>query len=73
MMLVPSQEKLQTLLELGSIGYAKGILRKLDEMEQQNSAYLPFTTELRKLVRQFRLNEYVTRIKEMIRHDVNNV
>jgi signal transduction histidine kinase/CheY-like chemotaxis protein/purine-cytosine permease-like protein len=73
MMLVPSQEKLQALLELGSIGYAKGILKKLDEMEQQNSAYLPFTTELRKLVKQFRLNEYVTRIKEMIRHDVNNV
>jgi CheY-like chemotaxis protein len=73
MMLVPSQEKLQTLLELGSIGYAKGILKKLDEMEQQNSAYLPFTTELRQLVKQFRLNEYVTRIKEMIRHDVNNV
>jgi len=73
MMLVPSQEKLQALLELGSIGYAKGILKKLDEMEQQNSAYLPFTTELRQLVKQFRLNEYVTRIKEMIRHDVNNV
>ncbi|WP_034382204.1 hybrid sensor histidine kinase/response regulator [Herbaspirillum sp. CF444] len=73
MMLVPSQEKLQALLELGSIGYAKGIIRKLDEMEQQNSAYLPFTTELRQLVKQFRLNEYVTRIKEMIRHDVNNV
>ncbi|ASU37091.1 hybrid sensor histidine kinase/response regulator [Herbaspirillum sp. meg3] len=73
MMLVPSQEKLQALLELGSIGYAKGILKKLDDMEQQNSAYLPFTTELRQLVKQFRLNEYVTRIKEMIRHDVNNV
>src|SRR5450830_279063 len=73
MMLVPSQEKLQTLLELGSIGHAKGILRKLDEMEAQNPAYLPFTTELRQLVKQFRLNEYVTRIKEMIRHDVNNV
>ncbi|WP_034296618.1 ATP-binding protein [Herbaspirillum sp. RV1423] len=73
MMLVPSQEKLHALLELGAIGYAKGILKKLDDMEQQNSAYLPFTTELRQLVKQFRLNEYVTRIKEMIRHDVNNV
>jgi signal transduction histidine kinase/CheY-like chemotaxis protein/purine-cytosine permease-like protein len=73
MMLVPSQEKLNALLELGRIGHAKGILRKLDEMERQNGAYLPFTTELRHLVKQFRLNEYVNRIKEMIRHDVNNV
>ena len=73
MMLAPSQDKLKMLLELGSIGHAKGILRKLDEIEQQDSAYLPFTTELRQLVKQFRLNEYVTRIKEMICHDVNNV
>jgi signal transduction histidine kinase/CheY-like chemotaxis protein/purine-cytosine permease-like protein len=73
MLLVPSQEKLGTLLELGQIGYAKGILKKLDEMEQLNPAWLPFTTELRQLVRQFRLNDYINRIKEMIRHDVNNV
>eukprot|EP01037_Dinobryon_pediforme_P044482 gene44482-56283_t len=72
MLLVPAQEKLQALLELGTIGYAKGILKKLTELEQQNPAYLPFTTELRQLVKQFRLNEYVIRIKEMIRHDVNN-
>jgi signal transduction histidine kinase/CheY-like chemotaxis protein/purine-cytosine permease-like protein len=73
MLLVPSQEKLQTLLELGKIGYAKGILKKLAEMEQLNPAYLPFTTELRQLIKQFRLNDYLNRIKEMIRHDVNNV
>ncbi len=73
MLLVPSQEKLQALLELGQIGYAKGILKKLDEMEQLNPAYLPFTTELRQLIKQFRLNDYINRIKEMIRHDVNNV
>jgi CheY-like chemotaxis protein len=73
MLLVPSQEKLQALLELGQIGYAKGILNKLAEMEQLNSAYLPFTTELRQLIKQFRLNDYINRIKEMIRHDVNNV
>jgi len=73
MLLVPTQEKLQALLELGTIGYAKGILNNLAELEQQNPAYLPFTTELRQLVKQFRLNEYVIRIKEMIRHDVNKV
>ncbi|OWY29924.1 ATP-binding protein [Herbaspirillum robiniae] len=73
LMLVPAQKKLRALLELGAIGYAKEILRQLDDMERQNPAYLPFTTELRQLVRQFRLNEYVTRIKEMIRHDLNDV
>ncbi|MBP0599414.1 response regulator [Herbaspirillum sp. LeCh32-8] len=73
MLLVPAQNKLRALLELGAIGYAKEILRQLDDMERQNPAYLPFTTELRQLVKQFRLNEYVTRIKEMIRHDLNDV
>ncbi|KAF1048863.1 MAG: Aerobic respiration control sensor protein ArcB [Herbaspirillum frisingense] len=73
LMLVPAQRKLQALLELGAIGYAKEILRQLDEMERQNPAYLPFTTELRQLVKQFRLNEYVIRIKELIRHDLNDV
>ncbi|MGC4244363.1 MAG: ATP-binding protein, partial [Herbaspirillum sp.] len=73
LMLVPPQDKLATLLELGSIGYAKEILRQLDAMERQQPAYLPFTTELRQLVKQFRLNEYVTRIKELIRHDLNDV
>ena len=73
LMLVPPQNKLAALLELGSIGYAKEILRQLDAMERQQPAYLPFTTELRQLVKQFRLNEYVTRIKELIRHDLNDV
>ncbi|WP_343584248.1 ATP-binding protein, partial [Herbaspirillum sp.] len=73
LILVPPQKKLHALLELGTIGYAKEILRQLDDMERQNPAYLPFTTELRQLVKQFRLNEYVTRIKEMIRHDLNDV
>ncbi|MBW9332185.1 response regulator [Herbaspirillum sp. RU 5E] len=73
LMLVPPHDKLATLLELGSIGYAKEILRQLDAMERQQPAYLPFTTELRQLVKQFRLNEYVTRIKELIRHDLNDV
>jgi hypothetical protein len=68
-----AHDKLATLLELGSIGYAKEILRQLDAMERQHPAYLPFTTELRQLVKQFRLNEYVTRIKELIRHDLNDV
>ncbi|MBB3214780.1 signal transduction histidine kinase/CheY-like chemotaxis protein/purine-cytosine permease-like protein [Herbaspirillum sp. Sphag1AN] len=73
MLLIPVPEKLRALLELGHIGYAKAILGKLDELEQQDAAYLPFTTELRQLVRQFRLNEYVIRIKEMMGHDVSNV
>ena len=72
-LLVPPPAKLQALLELGNIGYAKGIVKKLDELELQSSAYLPFTTELRQLVKQFRLNDYVIRLKEMMVHDVNNV
>ena len=73
MHMIPSAEKLNMLLELGSIGYVKGILRQLDEIEQQDRAYAPFASELRKMVKQFRLNDYTKRIKEVMRHDVDNI
>jgi hypothetical protein len=41
LMLVPPHDKLATLLELGSIGYAKEILRQLDAMERQTRPTCP--------------------------------
>lgn len=71
--MIPNADVLRKLLDLGSIGYVKGILKQLDEIEQQDRAYAPFAIELRKMVKQFRLNEYTNRIKEVMRHDVDNI
>ncbi|MEB0136673.1 ATP-binding protein [Actimicrobium sp. CCC2.4] len=64
----PPPEELAALLELGAIGYVKGILAKLTELEQHTPSQLAFTTELRELVRRFRLNDFAARLKEAI-HD----
>jgi DNA-binding response OmpR family regulator len=69
--LVPSQQRLRGLLEAAAIGHVKGILARLDEIERIDSAYLPFTAELRHLVKRFRLNELNGRLQEMIHDDVD--
>ncbi|HEV2612636.1 MAG TPA: ATP-binding protein [Noviherbaspirillum sp.] len=72
-MVVPPNAELTALLELGSVGYVKGILDKLDDIERRDAVYAPFTGELRQLVKRFRLNDYSIRIKELIRHDMDNI
>ncbi|MFT5588355.1 MAG: signal transduction histidine kinase/CheY-like chemotaxis protein [Bradyrhizobium sp.] len=64
---LPSLDELTALLELGAIGYVKGILAKLTELEQRTPSQLTFTTGLRELVRRFRLNDFAARLKEAIR------
>jgi CheY-like chemotaxis protein len=71
--LVPSQQRLRGLLEAAAIGHVKGIHARLDEIERIDSAYAPFTAELRHLVKRFRLNELSSRLQEMIHHDVDKV
>ncbi|GAA4025560.1 ATP-binding protein [Actimicrobium antarcticum] len=68
---LPSIDDLITLLELGAIGYVKGILEKLTELEQRTPSQLAFTTELRQLVKRYRLNDFAHRLKEAIR-DASN-
>ena len=70
---IPEAIELKALLELGAIGYIKGIQEKLDQLEQQNSDYTPFANVLRALLKQFELNEYTNRLKEMLRHDTDNI
>ena len=65
-LVIPAREKLQALLELGAIGYIKGIVGKLDEIEQQDPVYQPFTRELRELVKRFRLNDYSARLQALL-------
>ena len=66
--MLPDLVELTALLELGSIGYAKGILEKLAWLDQQSASYQAFTTQLRDLVKRFRLNDYASRLKEAIQN-----
>ena len=67
--LVPSQRRLRGLLEMASVGYVKGLLARLDDIERIDRAYAPFAEELRHLAKRFRLNEVTTRLQEMMHHD----
>lgn len=69
---IPAMDDLTALLELGAIGYVKGILDKLADIDQRDPACLAFTTELRALVKQFHLNAYATRLKESLHHAADN-
>lgn len=69
----PPQPTLAHLLELGAIGYVKGIIAALDEIENRNALYAPFCAELRALVERFRLPEYMNRLKEWNHEDVDHV
>lgn len=73
MRLIPPQATLAHLLELGAIGYVKGILAALEEIEGRNALYAPFCAELRALVERFRLPEYTNRLKEWNHENVDHV
>jgi len=60
--ILPPLEQLTALLQLGTIGYVKGIHAKLDEIEHLDAGYLPFVLELRDLVRRFRIDEFLRRL-----------
>ena len=60
---LPPAEHLDELLELGSIGYVKGIHVKLNEIEALDQRYAPFADDLRELVKHFRLDEYSRRLR----------
>jgi signal transduction histidine kinase/CheY-like chemotaxis protein/purine-cytosine permease-like protein len=71
--LIPPQATLARLLELGAIGYVKGITAALAEIESRNAMYAPFCAELNALVERFRLPEYSNRLKEWIHENVDHV
>jgi CheY-like chemotaxis protein len=69
---LPPVEQIDELLELGAIGYVKGIKQKLDEIDRLDPRYEPFTGELRTFVNRFRLAEYSDWIKEVTSHEPRN-
>ena len=70
--MVPPKATLSRLLELGAIGYVKGITAELDALEQKHPMYAPFCGELRTLAERFRLPEYMNRLKEWVYDDVDH-
>lgn len=71
--LIPPKVTLNRLLELGSIGYVKGIHAELDAIAEKNAVYAPFCAELRSLVERFRLPEYTNRLKEWMHDNMDHV
>ena len=62
---IPSGRHLEELLKLGEIGYVRGILAKLDEIDQQLPEAQAFTTALRSMVRGFALDEYMDILRRL--------
>ena len=65
---LPDVAHLQALEELVALGYFRGIVKKLDEIEADNAAHAGFVAHLRGLARQFQLDA-MTRVLRQARHD----
>jgi CheY-like chemotaxis protein len=64
---LPAADQLQALDELVSLGYFRGIVRKLDEIEAADPAHAGFAEQLRGLARQFQLDA-ISRILRQALH-----
>jgi len=53
---LPDEAQLRALDELISLGYFRGIVKKLDEIEGENAAHASFVAHLRGLARNFQLD-----------------
>jgi CheY-like chemotaxis protein len=62
----PDATQLRALDELVNLGYYRGIVRKLDEIEAQDAAHAPFVTQLRGLARQFQLDAMTRVIRQAL-------
>jgi hypothetical protein len=60
----PSGEILRELAELASIGYVRGILKKVEEIEAAGQLHAEFAQLVRKFVGQFQLEALSRLIKE---------
>jgi len=60
----PGQKMLQELEELVSLGYIRGILKKIDEIDAKGRTHIEFTQQVRIFVGQFQLDALSSLIKE---------
>ena len=56
-MIPPSQERLATLFKLSRIGDVNGLLLQLEEIESLNQCSPSFITQLRQLVKGFKIKQ----------------
>ena len=66
--IVLERDDADALLELGAMGYVKGVLVKLDEIQARLPHAAPLTAHLRTLAAGFRLKEYQQVLKRHVRH-----
>jgi len=64
---LPAPELLRSLHELGSLGYVRGILDKLGEIDRLDPSYRAFTGTLRAQVERFDLPEYLRHLERTLR------
>ena len=62
----PESAQLRELVQLGEMGYVKGIHRKLDELESADARYTESLKPLRQLIKRFRLDEYLRVLNEKV-------
>jgi signal transduction histidine kinase/purine-cytosine permease-like protein/ActR/RegA family two-component response regulator len=67
-LIAPSVEALNALYELGAEGYVKGILEKLDWLEQQEPLSASYLQSLRSQVKRFQLNDFNRRLEDAMLH-----
>ncbi len=68
---LPSDDQIRDLQALGAIGYVKGILDKLDEIERADSRHSTFVRHLRERVKGFRIEEYSRLLNRIVNHDAS--
>lgn len=68
----PPVEFVYALNDLVSMGYVRGILKKLDEIEALDVRYKPFAEQLRPLARQFQFDVIESILQNADSHDDNH-
>jgi len=63
---LPDAAALRGLDELVSLGYFRGIVRQLDEIERRDPAHAPFVTHLRAMAREFQLDAMTRVIRQAL-------
>jgi CheY-like chemotaxis protein/anti-sigma regulatory factor (Ser/Thr protein kinase) len=66
---LPNRRHVEDLRQLGRIGYVRGIEAKLRDMEAGDPGNLPFVTEMRALVQQFDLKQYMAILEALLSDD----
>ena len=66
---IPSRRHIEDLRQLGEIGYVRGIQAKLDEIASAHPAHEVFVKQMRLLVRDMKLSQYMATLEALPRDD----